>query len=403
MPLIIQGERRFFVAHDPVGICSLAISLPSIRRTNNYYTEKYPDLVDQAEQKSLARWFSLAGETPSNEFDLEMMPYLTDPFRGTVERWVLGSDESPLMLQCRTVKDTLAAANLSQDDVDLMIVASVWPERIGLGDAAFLARQLGLRGAAWNLDATCGSTVVALQTACALVRSQEYRNILVVISCSYSHFVSEDDTASWFLSDGVGAFVISRLKSNQGILGTKTIHTDALCDLIYPTLTTDKEGNPRLCIQVSKDAGRLTRETAVQFLRTCCEGAVTAAGVTLEQIDFFIFNTPTAWFARFCTRVLGIDPERTIDLYPQLANIGPVLSVANLYYAERLGKIKENDLVLVYGFGAAGAASASVMRWGKVALGRDPINEPDSAVESSKDKSLISKRVSTEVESLLRG
>jgi 3-oxoacyl-[acyl-carrier-protein] synthase-3 len=378
------------MAHYPAGICSLAISLPSIRRKNDYYKEKYPALVAQAEQKSLARWFSLADSTPSNDFDLEMIPYLADPFRGTVERWVLGSDESPLMLQCSTVREALDAAKLSLADVELMIVASVWPERIGFGDAAFLARQLGLSGAAWNLDATCGSTLVALQTACTLVRAQEYRNVLVVISCSYSHFVDEDDTASWFLSDGVGAFVVSTLKSQQGILGTKTIHTGALCDLIYPTLTTDTQGNPRLCMQVGKDASRLTRETSVQFLRTCCEGAVSAAGVTFEQINFFIFNTPTAWFARFCTRALGIDPERTIDLYPLLANIGPVLSVANLYYAQRLSKIQENDLVLIYGFGAAGAASATVMRWGNVALGSDPLKKHDLSVPSSSDIRLVS-------------
>ncbi|MBO3459422.1 3-oxoacyl-ACP synthase [Aetokthonos hydrillicola Thurmond2011] len=363
--------------HYPVGIRSLAISLPSIRRTNDYYRKKYPDLIAQAEQKSLARWFSFDGSIPSNEFDLEMMPYLTDPFRGTIQRWVLAPNESQLMLQCRTVKDGLAAAKLSLDDVDLMIVASVWPEKLGLGDAAFLARQLQLQGAAWNLDATCGSTLVALQSACAFVRAGEYRNILVVISCSYSHFVAEDDTASWFLSDGVGALVISPLESQQGVLGTKTIHTDRLCDLIYPTLKTDREGNPGLYMQVSKNAGQLTRETSVQFLRTCCEGALSAAGVTFEEINFFIFNTPTAWFARFCIRVLGIDPKRTIDLYPQFANIGPVLSIVNLYYAERLGKIQENDLVLVYGFGTAGAASASVMRWSKVALGPDPLQELD--------------------------
>jgi 3-oxoacyl-[acyl-carrier-protein] synthase-3 len=377
------------MVHPAVGIRSLALSFPIIRRTNDYYQEKYPELIAQAEQKSLARWFSLAGSTPSNEFDLEMVPYLSDPFRGTIERWVLGPGESSLTLEYRAARDALDAAELSPDDVDLMIVASVWPEQIGLGDAAFLARQLGLRGAAWNLDATCGSTPVALQTACALVRAGEYRNVLVVISCTYSRFLDEDDTASWFLSDGAGAFVVSSLGLNQGILGTKTIHTDALCDLLLSKLIKDAQGNPQVRMQLGKDANRVTRETAVRFLRTCCEGAITAAGVTLEQIDFFIFNTPTAWFARFCTRVLGIDSERTINLYPQYANIGPVLIVANLYHAACLGKIRENDLVLIYGFGAAGAASASVMRWGNVALGSFPhLNEPYSAVKSSEDTSL---------------
>lgn len=376
------------MVHTPVGIRSLAVSFPNTKRTNDYYIEKYPDLIALAEQKSLARAYSLAGSTPSNEFDLEMMPYLSDPFRGTIERWVLGPDESPLTLEYRAAKDALNAAKLSPDDVDLMIVASVLPDQVGLGNAAFLARQLGLQGAAWNLDGSCGSTPVALQTACALVQVENYRNALVVISCSYSRFTDEDDTFAWSLGDAAGAFVVSKLEPLQGILGTKTVHTGAWCNLVYCKLTNDAQGKPQIRMQVGMRANKLIREKSAEFLRTCCEGAAAAAGVTLNQINFFIFNTPTAWFARFCMRALDIDPERTINLYPQYANIGPVLTVANLYYAARLGKIRENDLVLLYGFGASGTAAANVVRWGNVALGSDPLNIPDLAVKSSSDNSL---------------
>lgn len=377
------------MVHSPVGIRSLALTFPTIRRTNNYYVEKYPELIAQAEQKGLARLFSLTGTPPSNEFDMEMLPYLSDPFRGTVERWVLGPGESSLTLEYRAATDALNAAKLSPNEVDLMIVASVWPEHIGFGNAAFLARKLGLVGAAWNLDGTCGSTPVVLQTACALVRAGEYRNVLVVISCSYSRVFNEQDTVSWFLGDAAGAFVVGSLEPNQGILGTKTVHTGALCEVVSAELVKDEQGNSRVRMQTGKGAKAL-RETAAEFLCVCCEGAIASAGVTLEQIDFFLFNTPTAWVTSFCTRLLGIDPERTINLYPVCANIGSVLTVANMYYAAQLGKIHENDLVLIYGSGAAGVASASVMRWGNVVLGSDPLKSSKSVKKSSKHCSEIS-------------
>ncbi|AFZ56817.1 3-oxoacyl-ACP synthase [Anabaena cylindrica FACHB-243] len=372
-----------------VGIRSLALSLPNIKRTNDYYREKYPELVAQSEQKSLAKLFSVTNN-PRNEFDFNMLPYLQDPFRGTVQRWVLAPDESSLMLQERAARQALDAANLTPQEVDLMLVASVWPEKIGFGDAAFLARQLNLQGAAWNIDAACGVTPVALQTACALVRSQEYRHVLVVISCSYSRFFDEDDTLSWFMSDGVGAFVVSSLAPHQGILGTKTIHTAALCDIFFAKLTEDEQGNPQVRMRMDKSANQAIRGTAVEQLRTCCEGAVAAASVTMEQIDFFIFNTSTAWATQFCAQVLGIDVERTINLYHHYANLGPVITVANLYYAAQLNKIHENDLVLIYGLGAAGVASASVMRWGDVALGSMPhLHEFDSVLRQSEEQNLV--------------
>ncbi len=362
--------------HYPVGIRSLSVSFPSIIRTNNYYKEHYPHLIAKAEKKSLARLFSPAKSTPSNEFELEMMPYLSDPFRGTVERRVLAPDESSLTLEYRAAKDALEAAKLSLNEVDLVIACSVLPEYIGYGNAAFITRELGLQCGAWNLDATCASTQVTLQTACALVQTGAYRNILVVVSCTYSRLFDDKDTLSWFFSDGAGAFVVSSLGVNQGILGTKTVNTSVLCDQFRIKATDDGQGNTRLRMQVAKNTNKIIAETATELLRSCCEGAVNAAGVTLDEIDFFIFNTPTAWFANFCIRVLGINPERTIDVYPLYANIGPALPLANLYHAAQMGKIRENDLVLVYGFGAASSASASVMRWGDVALGLAPLNEP---------------------------
>lgn len=375
---------------SPVGIRAIALSLPSIRRTNDYFIGKQPELFAQAEQKSLAKLFSLAGSTPSNEFDLEMMPYLSDPFRGTVERRLLGPGESSLSLEERAAREALDTAKLSPDEVELLIVASVWPEQIGFGNAAFVARQLGMQGAAWNVDAACGVTPVVLQNACALVRAGEYKNVLVVISCTYSRFFDENDTISWCIGDGAGAFVVGSLEPHQGILGTKTINTSILCDSLYSKITEDELGNIQIRMQIEKSANKLFRETAADLLRTCCQGAVTAAGVTLDQIDCFLFHTTSAWFASFCTRILGIEPNRTINLYPQYANVGPVITVANMYHAAQTGKIRENDLVLIYGFGVAGAASASVMRWGNVALGSGFLKENDSTVKDSENKSLLS-------------
>ena len=159
------------MVYNPVGIRSLALSMPCIKRTNDYYREKYPDLIATAEQKSLSRLFSLANSDPSNEFDQEMTPYLQDPFRGTVERRVLGSDESSLTLEYKAAKDAIEAAKLSPHEIDLMIVASLIAEQIVPGNAASLAAQLGLTGAAWNLDSMCSNAIVALQTAGALVRA----------------------------------------------------------------------------------------------------------------------------------------------------------------------------------------------------------------------------------------
>ena len=360
--------------HTNIGIKAIGLSFPSIRRTNDYFKEKYPQLFASSEEKGLAKLLSLSDCEPSNIFEEEMIPYLSDPFRGTVERWVLGSGESSLTLEYQAACDVLAATQITPEEVDLMLVASIWPEQIILGNATFLAHQLGLKGAAWNINGGTGSTPIALQTAHALVQTGQYRQVLVIISCTYADYFDENDTMSWFASDAAGAFLVSSLESSQGVLGTKVIHTGTM-NLVSVKPVNDSYGNPKLRMQMSNDANKITNIKVEEFLKTCCEGAAEAAGVRLEQIDFFIFHTVFAWFANFAARVLGINPEQTINLYPHYGNCGPVLTVANLYYAAQFEKIKENDLVLVYGMGGAGVAAANVMRWGKVALGSNPLPE----------------------------
>jgi 3-oxoacyl-[acyl-carrier-protein] synthase III/acyl carrier protein len=357
----------------PVGICSLAVSFPSIIRTNDYWIEKSPEIASRNKPRRV-RLPKPAEPSDNSGLDIwsqEVAPYLLDPFRGSIERRVLAPDESALMLEYRAAKDALEAAQLSPDQVELAIVASLFPEQIGPGNAAYLAHKLELNCPAWNLESTCSSAIIALHNACALVQTGEYRNVLVVVSHIGSNCVDEEDTLSWSIGDGAGAFVVDSLQPKQGILSTKIVPTAATLGAYSYELVTDAQGNPRMRTRTGENASMLA-ETAVDFVRNCCEGAAAAAGVTLDQINFFAFNTPTAWYASVCTRALGIDPERTINLYPRYANIGPVFPIANLYHAAQSGKIRENDLVLVYTNGAAATAAATVMRWGNVALGSVP-------------------------------
>jgi 3-oxoacyl-[acyl-carrier-protein] synthase-3 len=354
-----------------VGIRSLAVSFPRTIRTNQYWSQKFPELGTQMMQRQARLSRPIESVNHQNGFDIwlqEVTPYLSDPFRGGVERRVLSPDESALELECRAAQAALSAANLAPGEVDLAIVAALFPETTGPGYAAQLARKLGLRCPAWNLESTCSSALIALQNAQALVQTGVYRTVLIVVSHMGSQSVDEADTLSWSMGDGAGAFVVGWAKPEQGILGTTILSTANTCGAYTHELAIGPHGKPWTQTRTGEDVSVLA-ETAVDFVRDCCQAAVRAADVSLDQIDFFAFNTPTAWYTNVCIKALGIEPARTINLYPQYANIGPVFPVANLYHAALAEKIRENDLILVYTNGAAATAAAIIMRWGDVALG----------------------------------
>ena len=360
----------------------LAVSFPRTERTKAYWRAKYPEMIATAEQQTLAKvWDSAATKgTPANAFDAEMAAYVADPFRGTDRRRVLAPGETALSIELRAAEGALAAARMAPSDIDLMIVHSFLPDQIGVGNAAFLSGALGLKGAAWNLETACTSTVVAFQTACALVRAGEYKNVLCVISCTYSRAADEDDSVSWFLGDGAAAFVVSAAPEGEGLLGAKVVNTAVTCGTFYYDLVNEPaERGPRVRMLATPKTGKVLRDTAQPFLIECCEGALAAAGKSLSDIDYFVFNTPTAWFANFAARALGIDRGRVADTHELYANIGPVLTPVNLHHAAHAGHIKPGSLVLMYAIGSVSSAGAAVVRWGDVALG--PMPEPPSIVE----------------------
>jgi len=376
------------------GIRSLAVILPDEVRDNDYWRQKYPEIA-QAEQ----RWFKkkakanghktqearITRETDSLLFDATMAPYFDDPFHGTIERRVLKPGETTTSLALRAARKAIEVANIPPTDIDLLISHSMFSDRMGVGDAAFIAKELDYQGGAFNIDATCAGGLTALLTACAFVQSGQARNVLVVTATNFSRAIDELDASSRITGDGAGAFIISQEKQGYGWLGAKSIHTGETCGAwgleTAPDLTGSTTGGTKIKLVTTNNTMQAIRVSFGPYLRRCTEGALEAANVKIEDIKFFIFHTATAWLADYSAKVLGIDPERTINTYPWYGNIGPAIMPVSLHHAACLGKLQHGDLVLLYMFGGNAQAVAAVMRWGDTKLGPMPLGIPNKAAE----------------------
>ena len=301
-----------------------------------------------------------------------MAPFLSDPFRGFRERRRLAPDETSRSMELGAIRRALDAARLAGEDIDALICTSFLPDIPDVGNAAYLARDIGTRGPAWNLEATCSSPLVGLQTACALVGAGEYRRILYVASCCYSRATPDSDSLAWANGDGAVAFVVGPVPEGEGLLSSTLVNTAETCGALSLRLEVDG-GVARVRMFADKKATRALREQAEDYLLRSVRPALDRAGVKLEDIRFFAFTTPTAWYARFCARALGIPLERTVTTHALYANVGPALTLTNLFHAAHRGLVARGDLVLLYVIGSTANTGAAVMRWGEVALG--PISE----------------------------
>lgn len=360
------------------GIRSLAVHFPKGVRTNQFWRNHHADVVSAIENKAKLKVWSADESNAASDFDQEMQRYLSDPFRGTVERRVLTPGEGSRTIELAAAKKAIAAAGMEPSDIELMIVASFLPDSFGLNNAAYVAQELDLKGQAWNLESACAGAMIGIQTACGLVKAGDYKNVLVVTSCCYSRDTDTRDTISWTAGDGAGAFLIERVEPGYGRLGQKAFHTGVTNGALWFENYVTNEGKLWFRLLASETAGKVIRDASETFLRKCCQGALDDAGLKLSDIDHFVFNTPTAWYSKFCARALGIDGERVTNTYPKYANMGPALLPANLFHAAREQPIKKGDRVLLYSIGSISSAGAMVVRWGDTALGTDP--EPAEVV-----------------------
>lgn len=357
---------------DSVGLVSVASALPQRLLNNEHWRRNHPELVAQAEQK-IWMWKRPTDFTEgSTLFNLEMEPYLRDPFRGTRERRVLAAGEKVLDLEVAAAREALAVAKVDVSEVDLLISSALLSDQPGIGSAAFLAQALGLRGAAFNLESACASTVIAIETATALVRAGQYRKVLVVTSCAYSRATREDDPIAWGVGDAATAVLIGQVEAGYGLLGTFSVNSAETNPAVSYQVEIDEIGKPYLRMRTGRAAAQLLRDTSEQFLHECVAGALVQSGVELGEIDHFVFNTPLAWYANFCARSLQVDPARTLSVYPLYANVGPCLPGLTLHHAAIWQNYRPGDLVLVYSVGSVSSCAAAVFRWGEVALGALP-------------------------------
>jgi 3-oxoacyl-[acyl-carrier-protein] synthase-3 len=355
---------------------SLAVAFPSVLRTNAHWRTHHADMVAQAEEHALARlWGTREGSrarADASLFDQTMAPYVDDPFRGTVERRLRAPGETALSMEVRAARDAIAAASLTPDDIDLALSASFPGDRFAVGNAAYLADQLGLRAPAWNFESACSSSVVGLHMAASLVRSGDYQRILVVASTSNSALCVDHDGLSWLTGDGAGAFIVEAAEPGRGILGWKTVNTVLMNDMFVIHSVPSSTGATRLTGSASPRAGAIGRDTAEPYLRECVDGALEHAKVRASDVDFWVFNTPNAWYADFCARTLGVDGDRFLSVYPEYGNMGAALMPATLYRALATGRVQAGSLVVLYSIGSTSTASAVVIRLGDVALGPPP-------------------------------
>src|SRR5690606_7197256 len=109
---------------------------------------------------------------------------------------------------------------ISADEIDLMIVASVTPDRIFPATANIICDAIGAKNA-WGFDlgAACSGFLYALTTGSQFIESGKHKNVVVVGGDKMSAIIDYEDRATCIIfGDGCGAVLLEPNEEGFGVM-----------------------------------------------------------------------------------------------------------------------------------------------------------------------------------------
>ena len=309
--------------------------------------------------KNFARITGTGSYLPSKiitNFDLEKTLDTSDEWitarTGIKERRIV-TNQSTCDLALEASLNALSMAEISPQEIDLIILATTTPDKIFPATATMLQDRLGASCPAFDLQAVCAGFVFALSTAQQYIENGSAKNILVVGSETMSKIVDWSDRSTAILfADGAGAVVLSA-DSNTGIKHSKLYSDGSYLSSLHVNNngidelgTIEMEGN-----EVFKIAVNRLSDLAEETLRDC--------NMNSEILYWMVPHQANIRIIKAVAKRINLPMEKVIQTLDKHGNTSAASIPLALDVGVRDGRIKKGDTLLFEGIGGG-------LSWGSI-------------------------------------
>jgi 3-oxoacyl-[acyl-carrier-protein] synthase-3 len=319
-------------------------------------------------------WGSAVPSRVMTNSDLEKIVDTSDEWirsrTGIAERRIAGPKDTTSTLAIRAAQMALQAADLNPNRLDLVIVATTTPDYPMPSVASLVQDGIGAsKAGAFDLNAACSGFVYALSIANGLIASGQNENVLVIGADTLSKMVDWTDRGTCILfGDGAGAVVLQRSEDPTGvrscILGSDG---SGVSSLYVPAggsrapMTVDHLQNRQNFIKMK---GPEVYRFAVNVMAQATQQAVSAAGMTMDDIDLFIPHQANIRIIHAAMKALKIPVERVFTNVERYGNTSAASIPIALCEAIANGRVQPGANIALVGFGAGLSWGAAVVNWG---------------------------------------
>ena len=283
---------------------------------------------------------------------------------GIRQRHQAADDQPTSDLAVEAARRALADAGKTPADVDLIIVATTTPDMTFPATASLVQRKLGCPvGVAFDVQAVCSGFVYAMGVVDGFVARGMAKCALVIGAEEMTRLMDwTDRTTCVLFGDGAGAVVVEPREghgtsADQGMLGFALRCDGTKTDLLYV------DGGPSSTGTVGhlRMAGNQVFRHAVVNIAEGITAAAAAAGVSVDEVDWFVPHQANQRIIKGVGDRLGLDENKVISTVAVHANTSAASIPLAFDAAIKDGRIKRGDLVLLEAMGGG-------LTWGACAL-----------------------------------
>ncbi|MGL5087928.1 MAG: beta-ketoacyl-ACP synthase III [Cetobacterium sp.] len=288
---------------------------------------------------------------------------------GIEERRFASETEATSDLGAEAAKSALKSANISAEDIDMIILATTTPDYPIQSTACVVQELIGaVNAAAVDINAACSGFVYALTMAKALIASGMNKNILVIGAEVLSKCIDMlDRNTSVLFGDGAAAAVVSEVEDGYGII-SQFLGSEAD---VKGVLRTPAGGTRKPLSQEVLDErsnflqmkGQDVFKFAVKALPKATLEALNVAGMKPEDLDMVFPHQANVRIIEAASKRLEIPMEK---FYLNLNKYGNTSSASiGLALGEALekGLVKKGDTIALTGFGAGLTYASMILKW----------------------------------------
>ncbi len=290
--------------------------------------------------------------------DLEKIMNTSDEWirtmTGIEERRIAADDVNTSDMAFAAAQKAIKDAGITPEEIDLILVATVTPDSPFPSVACRIQERLGAtKAAAMDISAACAGFMYGIVTAKQFIETDVYKYVLVVGVEKLSKITDwTDRNTAVLFGDGAGATIIGPVSENRGILSFE--------------LGADGTGSKHLYQdEYIIMNGREVFKFAVRQMGESCINVLEKAGLTKDDVDFLIPHQANIRIMEASRQRLELPVEKmskTINKYGNTSAASIPISIVEDLEA---GRIKDDDLIVMVGFGGGLTWGAIAIRWGK--------------------------------------